>query len=291
MDLAVVSAPDGAVKEFYSNTDASVLAKALIARSHGGFSVNARNELLLGSHGGVVLIGLRVRAPDRLRAEVAGLIAQHVGESDFVLSRSDGEIRLYRIPESVSSRHIDLIEICSDGVVLPMRGDWRTEPSQSYIDDVPEITRAQLDALDLATGDLARQYDLDLEFDLYPGSIMRELAENGYHVLPILPHDATDRHGVLLERERGKAPGYRDERDRVVFESGWSTFCTTPPSASHIDMWAGHESGVGIACGKVVAVDVDIDDVVEAQAAADAIVTIAGVAPSIVGNFPKFKAV
>src|SRR5262249_9621665 len=155
-------------------------------------------------------------------------IRQHLGDTEFVLSRHDGDVRLYRIDDAPAAASIELIELLSSGATLPAHGDWlRLEPASSQVDDVPEITLAALEVLCRDAAALARTYDLDTGFlssatsQGYYGSLIPDLAANGYSPLPItLP--IGDFAG------RGKAPGYRDGSGDRLLEN-WQDWCDKQP--------------------------------------------------------------
>ena len=80
--------------------------------------------------------------------------------------------------------------------------------------------------------------------DLYPApaffsTTALTVHDNGWHVIPVKP--------------RGKAPDLR---------KGWTKFCTTPPDERQARDWVKRkpDASIGIACGHVVAVDIDLDD-------------------------------
>ena len=81
---------------------------------------------------------------------------------------------------------------------------------------------------------------------LKPGEVRKRLLENGWSVLPIQAHD----RGPL--KPRGKRP--------VV--AGWQRFAEFSgprPSLDELSTWAqmNHAPGTGIACGSVIAIDID----------------------------------
>jgi len=75
------------------------------------------------------------------------------------------------------------------------------------------------------------------------------LVDNGYRIVPIKPSD--------------KAPGRYDAiSNQWLDATEWSRFCDRAPTDLEITNWEGWPgSGVGIACGNVVGIDIDILDV------------------------------
>lgn len=75
------------------------------------------------------------------------------------------------------------------------------------------------------------------------------VVDNGYSILPIKPRD--------------KAPGRWDGlRKEWTDLSKWSRYCTRPPTERELDSWEQWpDAGIGIACGNVVGLDIDVLDV------------------------------
>jgi len=70
--------------------------------------------------------------------------------------------------------------------------------------------------------------------------------DGGYHVIPIMP--------------MSKTPG-RWALDRWLAIDGWSRYCETPPTEIEVDAWSTWPGcGVGFATGKVVGIDIDIEE-------------------------------
>ncbi len=70
------------------------------------------------------------------------------------------------------------------------------------------------------------------------------LVDNGYAILPIMPGT--------------KKPG-RFTQGQWVDYGDWSRHCRRPTSEHEIEIWsAWPEAGIGIACGRVVAIDIDM---------------------------------
>lgn len=83
------------------------------------------------------------------------------------------------------------------------------------------------------------------------------LLESGYRILPLVPHE--------------KRPG-RYTGGRWTGLTDWSKHCDRDTTSNELDVWTGWPgAGIGIACGNVVAVDIDVSD----AGAADAIEALA----------------
>jgi len=103
----------------------------------------------------------------------------------------------------------------------------------------------------------------------------RRSIDNGYSAIPILP--------------RGKRPGYHALDGTVVAITQWEHWCTEPPDQYAVDLWSSLECGVGIACGSVIGVDIDILDADIAESFEADVLRITGVkeAPTRTGRAPK----
>jgi hypothetical protein len=72
------------------------------------------------------------------------------------------------------------------------------------------------------------------------------LLDNGYHVIPIRPGT--------------KVPG-RFVRGEWYDLGGWQDYCDKPPTPWEVSLWGGNPGcAVGIACGNVVGIDIDVMD-------------------------------
>jgi len=101
------------------------------------------------------------------------------------------------------------------------------------------------------------------------------LAENGYHMIPIIPEQ--------------KAPGDY-QLGKWTNRYAWDQYCTranTPFELRSWPNWPG--AGIGIACGKVVAIDIDIEDCPEtAHKVQELAFEMFGETPAIrIGKHPK----
>ncbi|BBF93420.1 DUF3987 domain-containing protein [Blastochloris tepida] len=92
---------------------------------------------------------------------------------------------------------------------------------------------------------------------MHPSQVRRELARRGWPPLPILAHDAPDREQPgAVARGAGKA----------VLVRGWqkdAAFDATPASEAALGAWErgySHCPGTGIACGRVIGIDIDCLD-------------------------------
>lgn len=71
----------------------------------------------------------------------------------------------------------------------------------------------------------------------------------GYHVIPIRP--GTKKPGTYYD---GRGVGWTEM-------TGWTSFCDTPATDGELDRWSTFpDCGIGVACGNVVAIDIDILD-------------------------------
>ena len=103
----------------------------------------------------------------------------------------------------------------------------------------------------------------------------RRSIDNGYNAIPIIPG--------------GKRPGYHAMDKTVVAITQWEHWCTEPPDQYAVDLWCALDCGVGIACGSVIGVDIDILDAQKAQEFEEAVLALTGVkeAPVRTGRAPK----
>lgn len=106
-------------------------------------------------------------------------------------------------------------------------------------------------------------------------SVGRRCVDNGYRAIPILP--------------RSKQPGYLDASGARMPLRGWSDFANTDPDPTQVNLWASLEAGVGIVCGNVVAIDIDIVEEELAREIELHVLRITGCtdAPLRVGRPPK----
>ncbi len=100
------------------------------------------------------------------------------------------------------------------------------------------------------------------------------LVANGYHVIPIMPGS--------------KVPGRCTAGEWLPYLD-WSRHCDRPTQPLEIDIWRRWPAcGVGIACGNVVGLDIDILDGVLAIQLADLATAMLGETPCIrIGQSPK----
>jgi hypothetical protein len=100
---------------------------------------------------------------------------------------------------------------------------------------------------------------------------------SGYNILPVIPRD--------------KKPGVfsRGIPDAWSAMQGWTKYCSTRAPDGLIDIWSDWpEAGVGIACGNVVAIDIDILDEELADSVEITVREKLGNTPLIrIGKWPK----
>lgn len=114
------------------------------------------------------------------------------------------------------------------------------------------------------------------------------LADAGYTkvLLPIIPPGATISEISELSSDNcGKIPGKYLGDDKWCGFTGWSKHETTDADLKEWGKWP--DVGVGIKCGLIVGVDIDVTDEVLALAIEKASITILGPAPCRIGNPPK----
>jgi hypothetical protein len=102
------------------------------------------------------------------------------------------------------------------------------------------------------------------------------LVDNGYRIVPIKPTD--------------KAPGRWDGISHQWLDAHeWSRFCTRLPTDLELTAWeTWPDAGVGIACGNVVGIDIDVLDVGMASRVEELARSILGDTPAIrFGRRPK----
>jgi len=110
--------------------------------------------------------------------------------------------------------------------------------------------------------------------DSFLAKTAETLVDNGYHVLPIIPGQ--------------KAPGsYSLGRWSTMRD--WQRFCERQPTQIEIDGWLKWpEAGVGIACGAIVGIDIDVTDLATSQRIAELARHRFGDTPVVrIGNHPK----
>lgn len=78
------------------------------------------------------------------------------------------------------------------------------------------------------------------------GAMGRRCVDNGYAAIPIAPGD--------------KAPGYASLDGHTVRLEGWQRFTHELPTDFEIGLWSRVQAGVGIVCGTVVGIDLDISE-------------------------------
>jgi Bifunctional DNA primase/polymerase, N-terminal len=82
--------------------------------------------------------------------------------------------------------------------------------------------------------------------DNYMARLGARLVDNGYPVLPIMP--GTKKPGLF------KGGAWRDY-------PGWTRHGSRPTSEHELVVWSGWpDAGIGMACGTVVGIDIDIED-------------------------------
>ncbi len=97
----------------------------------------------------------------------------------------------------------------------------------------------------------------------------------GYHAIPIV--------------WANKRPGYIANDGTEVDLMGWQRYCKAPPMPSEAALWSRLQAGVGIACGGVVGIDIDILDQGIADRAELHVLQVVGCerAPVRIGRPPK----
>src|SRR5690242_16811056 len=73
-----------------------------------------------------------------------------------------------------------------------------------------------------------------------------KLADNGYPVIPIQP--GSKKPGRYRNNSWGEYPG-------------WSRHCERETTSAEIEIWSTWpDAGIGVPCGRVIAVDIDVAD-------------------------------
>jgi hypothetical protein len=119
-------------------------------------------------------------------------------------------------------------------------------------------------------------------------SPFRRYADAGYQpfLIPIIPptaNMAANSQGVA--DKRGKVPGKRLPSGDWVGFGAWPKHVTEAADVAEWSSWPG--AGLGVRCGRIVAVDVDVTDEALAVLCRDAFRQALGVAPIRVGSQPK----
>jgi hypothetical protein len=100
------------------------------------------------------------------------------------------------------------------------------------------------------------------------------LVDQGYRILPLMP-------GAKMPGER-----YGKTWRRMA---GWTRYADRQPTELELDYWTGwHGAGVGIPCGEVVAVDIDLLDPAVAAQVEEIAAGVLGASPVVrIGQAPK----
>lgn len=94
-----------------------------------------------------------------------------------------------------------------------------------------------------------------------------QLVDNGYSVIPIRPGEKAPWQGL----------------------SRWQQYCTRLPTDQEIEQWSNYPgAGIGIACGNVIGIDIDVSDGALSQRIAELARLRLGDTPALrIGNHPK----
>lgn len=120
-------------------------------------------------------------------------------------------------------------------------------------------------------------------------SIFHRYAAAGFlpYILPILPPSAELMAPGKLDSRRGKVPGkYLAHYGKWVGFKDWTSHVTTMADVERWATWPG--CGLGLQCGRLIAVDVDVTDRSLAKQIHAIVTERLGTAPLRVGNPPKF---
>jgi len=102
----------------------------------------------------------------------------------------------------------------------------------------------------------------------------RALCANGYSAIPVLPSN--------------KAPGFFDEQESSVPLWKWPQYCERVPTPDEIREWEQRNASVGIACGRVIGIDIDFLTESEAEEVEALVRRITSGRPLVrIGRAPK----
>ncbi len=90
-----------------------------------------------------------------------------------------------------------------------------------------------------------------------PAGLFRMYADVGFHIIPIIPSDATiNPTSTVSDANRGKVPGAYQGDNIWGGYNGWQNVVASSREIELWDTWDG--AGIGIICGDIIGLDIEM---------------------------------